>query len=423
MRERPFAISMMLLLLPLASSCGFRIGTGIDTGPLGLYPPFERDLIMWPDGDFREPALPRNANTIITVDSTESFQQALSQSHCSIRIFSGSVLYEASIPNSSTDIEIFIESGASIRFMFIHNGSKSQRVRFRGPGKIGAISLLNASDVVFDGVVFDPVGLGVPEGCISIEESSRVAILNCVGRSNDGDNCCFWINGLVSDFLMANCNFAVDSAPDSNKWVVRLNNDRHDPVMAMRRLLFVDSTMQTYNQAFRFSSDGVDASYFDKVMLYRCKLVNVENGGNVIHSQDQAPVDTNHVYLRDCVTVMAGGEAWAFGGNPSTHALDDRANDWLWHVVDHTYVADAETTIDASMLRGIMAGGAALGWDLQYLGTASRPMRLDGAVFLYDPGISSLWRDNDYSTPSWPEIRSPLVGDDVIIGRNPHIIP
>src|SRR5262249_10236498 len=156
------------------------------------------------------------------------------------------------------------------------------------------------------------------------------------------------------------------------------------------QMLFIDSTMQTMIQAFRFSSPNNGP--IENVMLYRTTLVNMNGPDNVIHSQDTAPVTTNGIYLRECTSVMSdkdevgmppnASHLHVFGGRPDVSSMGGK--DAQWYVVDHVYKARNDVIVQPSYLQSIMSAGSALGWDLQYLGTAANPASTTGAKFVYD---------------------------------------
>jgi hypothetical protein len=163
----------------------------------------------------------------------------------------------------------------------------------------------------------------------------------------------------------------------------------------------------------------------ENVLIYQNTLVNTMNPGAVILSQDPAPVETSGIYVRESTTVMSdlgnrgGQNLWAFGGRPASSGSG--GTDMLFHIVDHTFVARSESCVNEGQVAGIMSAGQRLGWDLQYLGTAADPTSRAGAVFEYDADIEILW-DTGGADGDWPEIRSPLVGLERVIGRSPHAL-
>jgi hypothetical protein len=149
-------------------------GTGIATGAAGgtgggsvvegpvLEYPFDNELIMWSEKTFTYPTLPKDAaSSQVTATDARTLSNAVSQGKATLTVPSGTSLPHSLL--SGQDVEIIIEQGASIQSVDLQD---AHRIRFRGPGTIGAITIFSpesdsVSDIVFDGVVVNPHGTDV----------------------------------------------------------------------------------------------------------------------------------------------------------------------------------------------------------------------------------------------------------------------
>lgn len=400
----------------VASSSRVRGGGGGGVpNPLALYPSYSRNRIMWAGGAFSEAALPANPSGSATATTAAQLATAMTGSNKTITV-SGALDTVDLGGSCGHDIEVVLTAGSSVKSF---SSSSGARVRFRGPGKMGVLALVTPlTDFVFDGIAFAPDTLGSAVTDMGyMYQVARVAFLNCVGRGRAGTAPCFSLYHGCNNILLANCNFAVDSALVDNKWVMRITAGAGDP--QMQQLLYVDCTMQSYNQAFRFSTE-TSGGLIQKVQIDHSTLVNTYACDNVIHSQDLNPIGTDEIYMRSCTSVMGSTFSLSmFGGVPAK--AGGGARDAKFYVVDHTYLAHDSSVVQKSNLQSIMSAGAALSpiWDLQYLGTAASPTSTSGAAFVYDTSVMSKWA-HDGTATGWPTIRSPLTG--LVVGADPNVL-
>ncbi len=420
---------------------------GVGGSALALYPAFDTSLLMWSGQQFNEPTLPQDADgTHVTANDETTFADAFATGHVTITVPSGT-----SIPyayTSGSDVEVIISAGASLQHIRLE---QAHRVRYRGPGTIGAIDIASAesdavSDIVFDGVVINPHGTDgdgqpftVPEardGTI-IAGGNRIAFLHSVIRGPTEQEAAVHDKRLVfyftygpQDLLFADCNIATDADPSNpqDAWVFRFTSG--EPGRGLRRVLIVDSTMEmraTAGQAvLRFSGEAeatMPSALIEDVMLYRSTLVSIFDPGGIIHSQDAGGAQTDDIFMRECTTVMSdlgGSSLWTFGARLDS-SVNGLGRDRRWHFVDHTYRARSPAVVDAAAIAAFMDEAPSVddGADWQYLGEFADPTARDRAVFEYDEDIASAWPAD--AVGSWPSVFSPLVG--AVIGSNPHLLP
>lgn len=396
-------------------AAGSRVrGGGVSPNNLVLYPAYSRGRILWPGQAFSEPALPLNPNTQVTATTATLFNNALTAGSRTITVPTGTALGQVGVNLCGNDIEIIIQAGASIQKLTVRAG---KRVRIRGPGKMGGFDAFASSgpitDWIFDGVVFAPDALGLADNLFLLDTAQRIAIMNCVGRSAFGPWCVFYLVS-CTDLLMANCNFAVDGQTgQANKWVIRVV-----AAVPCERWLLVDNVFQSFDQALRFYRDaGGLTQYFQ---CDRMTMVSTYTPGCTVCSEP--PSDSNFCYLRSCTTVMADSgdpdldALWQFCATASKYPAK---NDYLWHVVDHTYIGRVASCVSKQQLLNMMSACQAHGWDVQYLGSAADPTLQNVATITYDAGVVAKWPANA-SAALWPVISSPLTG--TVVGSNPHAL-
>jgi hypothetical protein len=277
------------------------------------------------------------------------------------------------IQGGAVDCVVNIPSGSSIAGWFMSTGfpntghNTSSRVRINGPGKLGWVSVFDSNDIIIDGVVCDPAGLGQSANgnIFNAGRNVRTAIVNCVGKITSTAG----LNGFVGlfvdcfDTLFAQNNFINDVTSTTSAWIVRYNSEAGSA--SAGRCILLGNSWRTRNvfSCYRQGGGGSTGSAVDNTFGYQNTFISIDANASVLKDEVN-PFITNHAYFDLTTFYHDGGLVTNFGGRPDQFPTSVSN---FWRVQNSTWHRNDSSQINNTILQAIMDSGTAVGESLSYV--------------------------------------------------------